>query len=86
MPDLLAAIRLAMKDPTITQAELARRINRTQPALSRVLNGKRRPTFGLIQRIMAELGLEVRRSQKRVKQGATNDGTLSNTFTDTMGD
>ena len=65
MPDVLSAIRSAMADQSVTQAELARRVNRTQPALSRVLSGNRRPTFGLIQQIMVSLGLEVRRSVKR---------------------
>jgi len=74
MPDLLAAIHVAMADQSITQAELARRVNRTQPALSRVLSGNRRPTFGLIQQIMVSLGLEVRQSQKR--KGASDDDQL----------
>ena len=71
MPDVLAAIRSAMADQRITQAELARRVNRTQPALSRVLSGNRRPTFGLIQQIMVELDLVVRRSVKR--KGASDE-------------
>ena len=71
MPDLLAAIHVAMADQSITQAELARRVNRTQPALSRVLSGHRRPTFGLIQSIMVELDLVVRHSVKR--KGASDD-------------
>ena len=65
-PTMLHQIRAAMAEQHMTQADLAKRCGTSQPAISAIMAGARQPTMGLAQRMMAALGLEVVRSQRRL--------------------
>jgi transcriptional regulator with XRE-family HTH domain len=53
------AVREAMQKRSITQADLAARLNIKQPAISQVLTGERSKTSELLIKILDELDLEL---------------------------
>ncbi len=57
--ELAERVRKARESLGITQAELARRIGSTQPAIARLEAGGITPSFDTLRRIAAALGLEL---------------------------
>jgi HTH-type transcriptional regulator/antitoxin HipB len=57
--ELAERVRLARERMNITQAELAKRIGSTQPAIARLEAGGSIPSFNTLRRIAAALGLEL---------------------------
>ncbi len=57
--ELAERVREAREHLGITQAELAKRIGSTQPAMARLEAGGSTPSFATLRRIAAALGLEL---------------------------
>jgi ribosome-binding protein aMBF1 (putative translation factor) len=57
--ELAERVRQAHERMDITQAELAKRIGSTQPAIARLEAGGSTPSFDTLRRIAAALGLEL---------------------------
>ena len=57
--ELAERVRQARERLGITQAELASRIGSTQPAIARLEAGGNTPSFDMLRRIAAALGLEL---------------------------
>lgn len=57
--ELAERVRQARKRMNITQAELAKRIGSTQPAIARLEAGGSTPSFDTLRRIAVALGLEL---------------------------
>jgi predicted transcriptional regulator len=66
-PGVLSELRELRKSPPVSQAELARRIGTSQPAIARLEAGLADPKLSTIARYAAALGFELHFNWQRVR-------------------
>lgn len=75
--DLAAAVRGRRKDLGISQAELARRAGVSRKWIYEFEAGKPTAEFGLLLRVLDELGLELELGARSTSRGSARDDTIN---------